>query len=41
MPGWRLRCPRGVIHGDAHRGNLLCQDGEAVLLDFEEFRGAS
>jgi hypothetical protein len=29
--------PPGVIHGDAHRGNLLCQDGEAVLLDFEEF----
>jgi len=29
--------PAGVIHGDAHRGNLLCQDGEAVLLDFEEF----
>jgi len=29
--------PEGPIHGDAHRGNVLCERGEPVLLDFEEF----
>lgn len=29
--------PVGTIHGDAHRGNVLCEQGEPVLLDFEEF----
>lgn len=29
--------PLGPIHGDAHRGNVLCERGEPVLLDFEEF----
>jgi aminoglycoside phosphotransferase (APT) family kinase protein len=32
----RLALPSGLIHGDAHRDNLLCRDGEPVLLDFEE-----
>lgn len=27
----------GPIHGDAHRGNVLCENGGPVLLDFEEF----
>lgn len=27
--------PIGLIHGDAHRGNVLIQDGKPLLLDFE------
>lgn len=27
--------PPGLIHGDAHRGNLLIADGRPILLDFE------
>jgi len=27
--------PFGLIHGDAHRGNLLCVGGKPILLDFE------
>ncbi|MCH6161491.1 aminoglycoside phosphotransferase family protein [Streptomyces marispadix] len=26
---------RGVIHGDAHRGNLLVRDGQVLLIDYE------
>ena len=27
--------PTGPIHGDAHPGNLLTDNGQVVLLDFE------
>lgn len=31
----RVPAPRGPIHGDAHRGNLLDDHGRAVIGDFE------
>lgn len=34
---WESQLPVGHIHGDAHRGNVLCSPNGAVLLDFEEF----
>lgn len=32
-----FRLPKGVIHGDAYRGNVLRRNDQPVLIDFETF----
>ena len=35
LPQLEFALPRGPIHGDAHTRNLLTDNGQVVLLDFE------
>jgi Ser/Thr protein kinase RdoA (MazF antagonist) len=35
LAGLAFALPAGPVHGDAHTGNLLTDDGQVVLLDFE------
>ncbi|TCO47989.1 aminoglycoside phosphotransferase family protein [Actinocrispum wychmicini] len=37
LPDLRFRLKPGPIHGDAHIKNLMIQDGQAVVIDFERF----